>query len=34
MQDMLDVAVTVSRIQRSVYSLPKSVLVQFVGGFP
>jgi hypothetical protein len=31
MQDMLDVAVAVSRTQRSVYSLPKSVLVQFVG---
>jgi hypothetical protein len=31
MQDMLDVAVRASRIQRSVYSLPKSVLVQFVG---
>jgi hypothetical protein len=31
MQDMLDVAVAVSRTQRSVYSLPKSVLIQFVG---
>jgi hypothetical protein len=30
-QDMLDVAVMVSRTQRSVYSLPKSVLIQFVG---
>jgi hypothetical protein len=31
MQDMLDVAAAVSRTQRSVYSLPKSVLIQFVG---
>jgi hypothetical protein len=31
MQDMLDVAAAVSRTQRSVYSLPKPVLIQFVG---
>jgi hypothetical protein len=31
MQEVLDLAVRVSRTQRSVYSLPKSVLIQFVG---
>jgi hypothetical protein len=34
MQDMLDVAVRVSRTQHSVYSLPKSVLIQTVCRFP